>query len=197
MREIDSTHSRTLRRVLYFRHDTSRRRAITFIVRTIFPMSFIVAVARRHKKTWLQSGFEPRTRDLVTTKPLLCQWTIEACWWKNVFSNQVLVHFLVQKIYIFPESGSRKHFHTSGMRAIDFSHKITLKYVFFFNFWKFFCQNSLYRGKIMRKIDCAHSQNVKMLPWPWFRENIDFLGKIELSGVPIRFYFARIDFKST
>ena len=27
-----------------------------------------------------------------------------------------------------------------------------------------FCQNSLYRGKIMRKIDCAHSRTVKMLP---------------------------------
>ena len=26
----------------------------------------------------------------------------------------------------------------------------------------------------MRKIDCAHSRSVKMLPWPWFRENIDF-----------------------
>ena len=35
---------------------------------------------------------------------------------------------------------------------------------------KIFCQNSLYRGKIMRKIDCAHSRSVKMLPWPWFRE---------------------------
>ena len=39
---------------------------------------------------------------------------------------------------------------------------------------KFFCQNSLYRGKIMRKIDCAHSRSVEMLPWPWFRENIEF-----------------------
>ena len=26
----------------------------------------------------------------------------------------------------FPESGSRKHFHASGMRAIDFSHNFTL-----------------------------------------------------------------------
>jgi hypothetical protein len=25
----------------------------------------------------------------------------------------------------FPESGSRKHFHASGMRAIDFSHDFT------------------------------------------------------------------------
>ena len=37
-------------------------------------------------------------------------------------------------------------------------------------FENFFCQNSLYRPKIMRKIDCAHSRSVKMLPWPWFRE---------------------------
>ena len=64
--------------VLFGRIYTSvatRRRAITFIVRTIFPMSFIVAVARqpatsqvlttRHKaewqKIWLQAGFEPAT----------------------------------------------------------------------------------------------------------------------------------------
>ena len=26
----------------------------------------------------------------------------------------------------------------------------------------------------MRKIDCAHSWSMKMLPWSWFRENIDF-----------------------
>src|SRR3954454_4810275 len=31
----------------------------------------------------------------------------------------------------FPESGSRKHFHTSGMRAIDFSHKVTPRKVIF------------------------------------------------------------------
>jgi hypothetical protein len=31
----------------------------------------------------------------------------------------------------FPESGSRKRFHASGMRAIDFLHKITLIWVIF------------------------------------------------------------------
>jgi hypothetical protein len=58
----------------------------------------------------------------------------------------------------------------------------------------FFLDMTYIRGKIMWKI---HSRSVKMLPWPWFRENIDFLGflgKVELSGVPIWFYFARIDF---
>jgi hypothetical protein len=34
---------------------------------------------------------EIRTRDHVTKKPLLCQCTTKACWWINVFSNQVLV----------------------------------------------------------------------------------------------------------
>ena len=32
----------------------------------------------------------------------------------------------------------------------------------------------IFRGKIMREIDCAHRRKLKMLPWPWFRENIDF-----------------------
>ena len=32
-----------------------------------------------------------------------------------------------EKIYIFPESGSGKHFHASAMRAIDFSHDFTPK----------------------------------------------------------------------
>src|ERR1700733_11390193 len=31
----------------------------------------------------------------------------------------------------FPESGSRKHLHASGMRGIDFSHKITPRKVIF------------------------------------------------------------------
>ena len=31
----------------------------------------------------------------------------------------------------FPESGSRKHFHASGMRAIDFSHDFTPNSVIF------------------------------------------------------------------
>ena len=33
----------------------------------------------------------------------------------------------VEKIYIFPESGSGKHFQFSAMRAIDFSHDFTPK----------------------------------------------------------------------
>ena len=31
----------------------------------------------------------------------------------------------IDKIYIFPESGSGKHFQASGMRAIDFLHDFT------------------------------------------------------------------------
>ena len=39
----------------------------------------------------------------------------------------------------FPESGSRKRFHASGMRGIDFSHKITPRNVIFLkNVEKFF-----------------------------------------------------------
>ena len=42
----------------------------------------------------------------------------------------------------FPESGSRKRFHASGMRGIDFSHKITPRNVFFtkIHFFKKFGQ---------------------------------------------------------
>ena len=36
----------------------------------------------------------------------------------------------------FPESGSRKRFHASGMRGIDFSHKITPRNVFFTKIFK-------------------------------------------------------------
>ena len=35
----------------------------------------------------------------------------------------------------FSDSGSGKHFHASGMHAIDFSHKITLRKVFLKNFY--------------------------------------------------------------
>ena len=58
-------------------------------------------------------------------------------------------------------------------------------------FEKFFCQNSLYRPKIMRKIDCAHSQSVKMLPWPWFREiDVCIEAKIEkFSNFPLKIIF--------
>jgi hypothetical protein len=41
---------------------------------------------------------------------------------KNMILREKFQNFTY--IY-FPESGSRKHFHASGMRAIDFSHKIT------------------------------------------------------------------------
>src|SRR5688572_11803638 len=45
----------------------------------------------------------------------------------------------------FPESGSGKHFQDSGMRGIDFSHKITpIKVIFFKNLRKkFFLKNDL------------------------------------------------------
>ena len=36
----------------------------------------------------------------------------------------------------------------------------------------FFSKMIIFRGNFMREIDCAHSQNVKTLPWPWFRERI-------------------------
>ena len=36
----------------------------------------------------------------------------------------------------FLESGSRKRFHASGMRGIDFSHKITPRNVFFTKIFK-------------------------------------------------------------
>jgi len=39
----------------------------------------------------------------------------------------------------------------------------------------FFSIFDLSRGKIMRKIDCAHSRSVKTLSWPWFREGIGVL----------------------
>ena len=40
---------------------------------------------------------------------------------------------------------------------------------------KFFSKKVIFRGKIMREIDCAHSRTVKTLPWPWFREGIGVL----------------------
>ena len=45
----------------------------------------------------------------------------------------------------FPESWSSKRFHASGMRGIDFSHKITPKNVFFTKIFKkkFFSENGL------------------------------------------------------
>ena len=41
----------------------------------------------------------------------------------------------------FPESGSRKRFHASGMRGIDFSHKITPRNAFFTKIKKIFLEN--------------------------------------------------------
>ena len=38
------------------------------------------------------------------------------------------------------------------------------------NFFRFSSKNRLFRVISRRKIDCAHSRSVKMLPWPWFRE---------------------------
>ena len=50
-------------------------------------------------------------------------------------------------------------------------------------------KQSILRGNFMREIDCAHSRSVKMLPWPWFRENIDFfnLFNILVLGLKRRF----------
>ena len=39
--------------------------------------------------------------------------------------NRNFFYFRVNTLNPFPESGTRKPFHTSGVRAIDFSHKIT------------------------------------------------------------------------
>ena len=40
---------------------------------------------------------------------------------------------------------------------------------------KFLSQNHISGGNFMRRIDCAHSQTLKTLPWPWFREGIGVL----------------------
>ena len=40
---------------------------------------------------------------------------------------------------------------------------------------KFLPQNHISGGNFMRRIDCAHSRILKMLPWPWFREGIGVL----------------------
>src|SRR3569623_3312950 len=45
--------------------------------------------------------------------------------------NPKIFDFLFNTSTPFPESGSRKRFHVSGMRGIDFSHKITSRNVFF------------------------------------------------------------------
>ena len=35
-----------------------------------------------------------------------------------------------------------------------------------------FFKNGPIRGNSIRRIDCAHSWSLKMLPWPWFREKM-------------------------
>jgi hypothetical protein len=86
------------------------------------------------------------------------------------------------------------------MRAIDFPSKITPKSNVFIkkkgkNFFqrlsrkkysplkegsrsisdeKFFSRYNLYRGDLMRGIDCAHSRSVKTPPSSSFRENVAF-----------------------
>ena len=45
--------------------------------------------------------------------------------------NPKMLYFRFNTLTPFPESGSRKHFHASGMRGIDFSHKITPRNMFF------------------------------------------------------------------
>ena len=43
---------------------------------------------------------------------------------------------------------------------------------------------------IMRKIDCAHSRSVKMVPWPWFREkDVCIEAKIEKFWKFLKSYF--------
>ena len=45
--------------------------------------------------------------------------------------NFKIFRFSFQYTHLFPESGSKKHFHASGMRAIDFSHDFTSTRVIF------------------------------------------------------------------
>ena len=61
---------------------------------------------------------------------------------KYDFEGEILKNFdfLFNIHTYFPESGSRKHFHASEMRAIDFSHKITSKKVIFAKFQKNFSE---------------------------------------------------------
>jgi len=63
-----------------------------------------------------------------------------------------------KKIYIFPESGSGKHFQFSAMRAIDFSHDFTpknskiLSYNRIFEKYGFFW-NTLYYARVYVEYD--------------------------------------------
>ena len=56
---------------------------------------------------------------------------------KNVYWSENMKIRLNTHSY-FPESGWGKHFQTSGMRLIDFSHKITLRKVIFAKNFKIF-----------------------------------------------------------
>ena len=47
------------------------------------------------------------------------------------YKNPKMFDFRFNTSIPFPESGSRKRVHASGMRGIDFSHKITSRNVFF------------------------------------------------------------------
>src|ERR1700744_2280789 len=56
--------------------------------------------------------------------------------------NPKMVDFRFNTPTPFPEPGTRKRFHASGMRGIDLSHKITPKSVFFIKISKqFFSEN--------------------------------------------------------
>ena len=59
----------------------------------------------------------------------------------------------------FPESGSRKRFHASGMRGIDFSHKITPKNVLFTKILKKFLKIRLRLLHIYRATEIFSSLN--------------------------------------
>ena len=64
----------------------------------------------------------------------------------------------------------RRGFARAGLKGEDGLRQVFGQKKIFCEFYK----NVISRGNPMRKIDCAHSRSMKMLPWPWFRENVDF-----------------------
>ena len=80
------------------------------------------------------------------------------------------IHLLINAKFLiktFPHS-SASHFTVS----VYMHFKGGINYGLFHE--KFF-HKIIFRGNSMREIDCAHSQIVKTLPWPWFREEIGIL----------------------
>ena len=75
-------------------------------------------------------GYRQDFATFVTSKPLLCHCTTRIIDGKCLFKPSISIK-KSRRIYIFPESGSNKHFQASKMHVIDFSHQITSNRVFF------------------------------------------------------------------